>query len=572
MSLSIVRTRLDKLIANTSPRVMLMTGGWGGGKTYQWNQALHRKSSNATLGRYAYVSLFGINSLGDLRRRVAEESVLELPLPDADPGTTLGDFSGSMTWRSRPWKLVKMLPVVPYLNKLEGLAGELSFMAVKDSVVCFDDVERRGSGLSLRDFFGLVTYLKEERNCRVLMIANDQRLDEPSKEELAVLLEKVVDEYIIFKPSHEEAADIGLAGLDHGLAVALRHHVLNLQTSNIRAIKKIAEFAVELKAVLSETDQDVLYEALKSLSLFGAGHWLRSDAFPPIEYALNASGSWSRYFRRAGEELTEQERTEEAWDQVISRMGYYSTSDLDKEIAASVARGFIVKDDLLPFAQQDARAIDAEKRRRSFSQEWGKFFRSVQEDSEAMLQRLYEVTLSNLDVISQGDAELAWQTFRDAKQDGHSDEILERFVAVNAETRPGVFGPTHMAPARGTDPAFRARMQKECSSRTSTDTLMEVLDRIQVNSGYASEDVNRIAASDFRELEKILRESDSEVFRPRILALIKLRELNATEDPEAAARTSDNAIQFLRDLIAADPLMQIRVGHYLPAEPVDTEG
>ncbi len=572
MSLAVVKSRLDELIVNNRARVMLMTGGWGGGKTYQWNQAIQRKHGCAQLERYAYVSLFGVNSLAEVKRRVAEESILQLPLPESGTYKTLGEFSSSLSWRAQPWKLVKMLPAVPYLNKLEGLASELSFMAIKQSIVCFDDIERRGAALSLRDLFGLVTYLKEERNCRVLLIANDQRLDDASKGELALLLEKVVDEHVDFKISHVEAVDIGLARLDQQLASVLRPHVLNLQTSNIRAIKKIAELAVELKKVLSEIDSDVFSEALKSLSLFGAGHWLKSDSYPPIEYSTATIHSWSRYFGRQRDvEPTPQERIEEGWDAVISRVGYLATSELDKEIATSVRRGFFVKEDLLPFAQKDAQTADAERRRRQFHKQWSTFFHTIQGDSNVMLEGLYELTVQNLDVISQGDAEMAWQTFIDAKQIEKSEKILERFVAINATSRPGVFAATQIAARRGTDPGFRVRMQQESARSSLPETLVEVLDRLQVHSSYSTDDVNRIANTDFSELEKLLFESDADLFRTRISALIRLRELSTSGNTGAAARTSDSALQLLRNLIANDPLMQVRIGHYLPVEPTVEE-
>src|SRR5438309_2063446 len=38
----VVQARLDKLLAEKTPKVAMLTGAWGSGKTYQWKQALER--------------------------------------------------------------------------------------------------------------------------------------------------------------------------------------------------------------------------------------------------------------------------------------------------------------------------------------------------------------------------------------------------------------------------------------------------------------------------------------------------------------------------------------------------
>ncbi len=51
----------------------------------------------------------------------------------------------------------------------------LSFFEKKDFeniVICFDDFERLSNKLSLKDIFGLISEIKEQKNCHIVMIFN----------------------------------------------------------------------------------------------------------------------------------------------------------------------------------------------------------------------------------------------------------------------------------------------------------------------------------------------------------------------------------------------------------------
>lgn len=43
----------------------------------------------------------------------------------------------------------------------------LSFMTVREQVICIDDLERRGKNLDVVDVLGLISFLCEQRKCKV---------------------------------------------------------------------------------------------------------------------------------------------------------------------------------------------------------------------------------------------------------------------------------------------------------------------------------------------------------------------------------------------------------------------
>jgi len=208
MTIEIVEERLDALLKAERAKVLLLTGGWGAGKTHQWKQALQRAAAVSNQPRYAYVSLFGLTNLAEVRKRVAEETVAAIKLPGK--AGTVGEAIEEGGWRLNPLQIMKILPAIPYLGKLEGLANELSFSSVRNAVICFDDLERGGTGLRLADVFGLASFLKEERNCRVVLISNQEKMNSANKDDLSRYLEKVVDENVHFAPTSNEACKIAL--------------------------------------------------------------------------------------------------------------------------------------------------------------------------------------------------------------------------------------------------------------------------------------------------------------------------------------------------------------------------
>jgi hypothetical protein len=122
-------------------------------------------------------------------------------------------------------------------NALAGAAPGL-FLTVRNEIVCIDDLERKGKNLDAGDVLGLASFLKEERNCKVVLLLNDEALEEGDLAKFTAYLEKVVDETLSFNPSANEAAPIALAEKD-SVRDQIAKNCIALGISNIRIIKKI---------------------------------------------------------------------------------------------------------------------------------------------------------------------------------------------------------------------------------------------------------------------------------------------------------------------------------------------
>lgn len=563
MTIEIVEERLDALLKAERAKVLLLTGGWGAGKTHQWKQALQRAAAVSNQPRYAYVSLFGLTSLAEVRKRVAEETVAAIKLPGK--AGTVGEAIEEGGWRLNPLQIMKILPAIPYLGKLEGLANELSFSSVRNAVICFDDLERGGTGLRLADVFGLASFLKEERNCKVVLISNEAKLDSESKDDLSRYLEKVIDETVHFAPTSIEACKIALGETPDLARLLLREQVCKLEISNIRVISRLSNLAAELAVILEVLHERVLQEAIQTLALFGAAHFLPTDGFPPVDYLMKLGDDWSRYFRddkKKGEE-TEEDRKLAAWDARLTRYGYGDTSPLDAEIGRSVQRGYFDCSMLVPLAKELSVISAAQAAQTKYHDAWTKFWNSLDGNGEQLLCELRDISIGAISAIGPSDLQRAFEVFSQAGKHEVAVELLELFIA-NNQHRPAIFSQVDDAFHDKFSGEFADRLQAENEKHKAPPSIEEALDRIDLENSWNSADIRVVSKADSEEIERLLRNSEGGLFRVRLNTLLRIGTLQGAQEDDK--RVSERTIELLKKLASEDPIIAIRMRRFIPTD------
>jgi hypothetical protein len=66
-------------------------------------------------------------------------------------------------------KSLGFIQQLPTVKSYVGGLGPLSFLSVREMIVCIDDLERHGKDLRLVDVLGLVSALKEQKRCKVVL-------------------------------------------------------------------------------------------------------------------------------------------------------------------------------------------------------------------------------------------------------------------------------------------------------------------------------------------------------------------------------------------------------------------
>ncbi len=152
--MSILIEQLDKFINldNEEGIVISLQGSWGIGKTFFWNHYIERKEQG---DKFVNISLFGINTLDEIKNKI----------------------------------LIKISDISKITNKLKGLVSSELFgvdvgaiissfgkKEFKNIVLCFDDFERISPNLSLSEILGFISELKEQYNCKIVLINNNDML------------------------------------------------------------------------------------------------------------------------------------------------------------------------------------------------------------------------------------------------------------------------------------------------------------------------------------------------------------------------------------------------------------
>jgi Cdc6-like AAA superfamily ATPase len=196
MSIKLVSSEISRFLGSAEPEVLCITGRWGVGKTFAWNRYLRQAQEDkiVKLERYSYVSMFGRNSLDDVRTAIVENTVDSRVVGTKPDLTSFKSIAEQLSSRIKniPW----LAGFVPSAAGYASSAYRVLFLMLKDQIVCIDDLERAGSGLGTMNILGLVTSLKVEKSCKVIIILNEEGLSGPDKEDFKTQLECPSSEFL----------------------------------------------------------------------------------------------------------------------------------------------------------------------------------------------------------------------------------------------------------------------------------------------------------------------------------------------------------------------------------------
>lgn len=256
--------KLVKLIETEKPFAIALTGEWGVGKTKFWNNFKKKYYDKFKLRKYAYVSLFGIDSLESLKYEIAVKTHKVDQSEDR--------MQGAKSLFNKALDTVDLSSIEGKglsLNIGKSLITSVLSSLVSNTVICIDDIERISDSLSLKDVMGLVNDLKLEKNCQVITILHDAKASEQFQE----YKEKVLDEVLVF----DDNLDILETFITDELALEIMQlFYRTIKVKNLRFYKKIFNNYKQIItsiASLSKTSKEYI---LKNLLVI---RWI--DEFQP---------------------------------------------------------------------------------------------------------------------------------------------------------------------------------------------------------------------------------------------------------------------------------------------------
>ena len=569
MSLDIVKGEIFRFLRTSTPEVLCIKGKWGVGKTFGWRKFLAEAKEDGTIAynRYSYVSLFGVNSLEDLRFSIFENTVEKINIGRSPDETTFGSLIAKGTDLARKTRpLVEVVTTFLGRKSTSDILLKSLFLTVRNQLVCIDDLERAGAGLSPRDVLGLISFLKEERSCKIVLLLNDTELKE--KEEFEKQLEKVSDQTLLFDLSSSEAAKIALQS-DFEMNEIITSRIVSLDITNIRIIRKMERLAVQLIGILNGSDDWLIEQAITTL-IIGTWSVQQPHIAPPMSFLRNYN-YYSTIMRDKDKKI---DADEERWVEILSNYQFRGADELDNAIFDGITNGYFGGTELQQVVESVKKRRLPESGSKEFSKAWDELYHgSLSVEDSEFLDALHESASKEASAISFLNINSAIRILREYGRELQANSLIQRYIEVNQDHGPEFFNiqNQHVSADEEIDAALREAFALRRASHIDTRSPLDVLQSIGRRGGWDEADVMLMAKQSVGDFEKMFEALRGRDLRSSIETILILG--NSNTEGSAAVRTASRGA--LRCIARKSPLRARKIRRYgvdlreAEAEPVE---
>ncbi|CAH1091327.1 KAP family NTPase [Candidatus Nitrotoga sp. 1052] len=553
MSIEVIKDQVFHFLSSDQPEVMAIKGEWGVGKTFSWKKFLKEASSTnkVKLERYSYVSLFGINTLEAFKYTIFENVVKrEIIGTEASIETFKNNTASLIESLSRhSFSLFKGAPIV---KTFSPAIETISFLSLNNTLICIDDLERKGKSLEIKDVLGLVSLLKEQKKCKVVLLLNDE---EGGLKDYEKYREKVIDIELAFAPNPEECASIAYSEQTPNHS-RLRELTTSLGIRNIRILKKIERLATLSLHLTEGFEPEIADQVLHSLVLYAWSYFCSNsnEEIPPLEfitskgYALLGIGD---------EEISEPQKK---WQTTLQAYNYQLTDELDLLLAEAVKTGYFVEEDFKEKASTKNQQIIASKSENSFSDAWRLYHDTFNDNGDEVINGLYESFKKNCKYITPLNLNGTVSLFRELGEAHKASEIIDLYIE-NRKYEAELFNMKEnnfFGDIR--DQEVIDKFNKVYNQSVTTETAKQVLDRIAGKNGWNQSDEVVLANTSVDEYYKLFKTETGSHLSSFVTTCLKFGQLgNANyQQKEVASR----ATQALRKIASESEINKRRVNKF----------
>lgn len=418
MSLEQVKSVIENFVQNDRNDLLIIKGDWGVGKTFFWQDTVEKLSRKTRIGhpKYSYVSLFGIDSFETLKNSIVANQI---------NSSVIGkDFNESASaLLSKLKNILKFSERSNYVRNFSGgLISEFAFHFIKDSLICFDDLERRSDKFDIKDVLGLASFLKEQRNCKIVFILNDEKLLD--KETFGEHNEKVVDIEVNFAPLPVEVFDY-IFDKSHPYFELIKFSCLILEIKNIRILQRIKRFIEDLLPHLKGLEEVVAEDVIRSIILFVWSYYDKGKDTISIDY-LETYNSIDLYVKKSfkEEEITEDE---EKKHKLLWEYRYGNADAVDIQLLNFVKKGFL-NNSFFDALQLKNNQVIAQKGKDSYSEVWKLYKTSFELDENVFIEKLVSGFRSNAEYLSFTDLYDTASILRSLGQDELANALIDDYL------------------------------------------------------------------------------------------------------------------------------------------------
>lgn len=483
-----VKKFLDAFLDSENPGVIAIKGDWGAGKTYFVTHYLQERPAIANK-LVSFISLFGLSDIEEIRRRIIPSAISAKKLKEGK----------KTSWLQRSLGFVRKLPQV---SDFEAAVQALEDYYTRNLLIVFDDIERKATSLPLKNFLGLVNFLSEQANCKVIIILNEDQLSEDDKKELSTFREKLIDREVLFAPSYRDNAKLFFHDqklFDRALDVFTRVECRNLRVIN-KCHLAVKDFEKKLSALDANRRQSILEQVIVLACLF---------------YQFGGRVDFSKlesFYFQIMFDTDEKKETEEA--QILKKIGFFP-KDFDGVIISYLQTGLFDPKELTPAVEAQA----AKGQRDDLEQEQREIYKllwaNFQGTGEVFCKKMHGFLDANFERLSWDEISQASRALQTAGFKGDIHKWADAFILHHATnfTFEQCNNFSHAAHSAESKKAIQDRLKLLLKKRDPKDIIYAMI----TNSGWSPEDTAALNEYSVDEYVKWLREEDDE----RLLHMLK---------------------------------------------------
>jgi len=563
---------LRSFLSNPKPGVLALKGPWGVGKTYIWNKFFEKYKKDASQVGYAYVSLFGIGSIAELRRLIFAKH------------EAIASKREKWLWQKTKkysYNLFGSIDLAPatkgVLKNTEIFSEWFQDKLLRNFIICIDDLERKEESLTGSALLGFITSLREERKCKVVLIYNDDAVPAELNECFGEYREKVIDAEITYSPS---VADNFLLIFSKGFDAygvtqdgggfnavfgednrTLLQLFECLRVTNIRVLQKTKDaldyFAGHLRSQYPKLCPQFLRQIVKICCLY----YIYGDRWSVDE--LIRTGMWVGYYAKA--ENDPEKVKQRALRQPIRDIGY-SQKPTDVLIAQYLKDGYVdwnLHASLLVEAEEYCKssALNAEN-----SKLWTKFHGNFTTPQDVFISEFREFIKKNWrDLrLQEVDAGVSFLQHVDANCD-LSDVLYQKIASFVEEWDDS--GSLHLH-LHNVNPATVERVKDALTANVKNVPIDAAVEKLTKEGGWTPSDVKYLAHTTSEQFYDFLKSSEKAYF---LSAVKELRHrLGGSEGGKPILDALDEALRRIAKRSKLDELRVLQTEVELAPKSAET--
>jgi hypothetical protein len=507
-----VKTAIWEALNNPSISIVCLVGRWGVGKTHLWKSIIEERGRDlqSMYPRYAYVSLFGLRAISDLKSSLLLES---------SETESLGHDSSicdSKWWAAAKRKKSALIKRLQKSANQLGMIGKATaeaiqlgldafdFRAVRNCLICLDDLERMAPELEAIEVMGLIETLARERECKVFLIFSPDDLGDASKNSLNLFREKIFDKEIHFDPPTTYGINIISQGHDSNTVNALRKVADALGLKNVRVLRKVIVGFEDVLSHLPELSLPVKQSLMNSLGVLYYCHLVRGDGVPTVDEVLAIE-----FVPPIQKSNGDQYNTKHI--EFLQKAGWVYPSAADRFLASYIEKGVCDWQGLSAEMKIENEEIKISSCREQIQKIWDEYRRSFHDTQgwRAFSERLYNAFLENIDLVPTGHLDSALWVLRKAGMEDQADSLIDKWREVHIE-RKDMFDLAALERLHTiSDPGLRKVCELEYQpDEGKSKTISEALAQISIEKTWGADDTAYLESARVEDYINALRNKE----------------------------------------------------------------